>query len=781
MIYVANFSGTGDGQITPVATPASGPPAKLNSFPAGRTPIFPAVDPTGRAVVTPDYVNGTVGVTAVCDSGSGAEFKAGNAVPGGISPYRVAVSPRPATVTGDVRTYAAYVADAGAPNVRRVDVTIVKDPCAATVSLPTNSITPVGGNPTSLAISPDGATAYVTVPSLNAVVPVRLDTGTPLAPIPVGKGPRAIAFTPNGYVAFVVNAGSNSVTPIYEGKAMTEIAVGPNPQEIAITPDGTMAYVANGDETITPIIITANGANVLAPAPPITIGAVPTGLTISPDGKTLWATSYAASKVLPIDIASGTVGSTLTGFRNPIGVVANPDQAPEAKIALTSTTSVACSGGVPYGVASQVCLGLGGSVTLNASGSQPRTTPIVKYEWSFGDGSPSQVTTTPSTTHSYANPGTYVASVTLTDSAGTSLQQAFTGQTVSRNGGPQVISYGLVKIIAEPIPVNTPLFYVANGLGDQLTPVALPASGTAQIGNAFPAGRLPTFPAATSDGMAVVSPNYTTGELTATAVCAEGGFLKFEKGNTLSAGIEPNWVAISRDPIATAAFQKTWTVLVANKGGGEVRQFLLTTSSLSGVCGAFLSAPLSNSVIPVGPNPYGIVISGTTAYVTVSGLDAVVPIDLATSTPGKPIKVGSDPRGIAISPDGKTVYVANYGSGSVTPIDTAGQRARAAIPVGPHPLSIAINPAGTLAMVANNGGLTVTPIALLTEIPGTEISVPTPPVAIAFDASGATAYVTSYFGNSLIPINAATKVAGTPMMGVAAPLGIAVSGGVSTL
>src|SRR5262245_16590418 len=43
------------------------------------------------------------------------------------------------------------------------------------------------------------------------------------------------------------------------------------------------------------------------------------------------------------------------------------------------------------------------------------------------------------------------------------------------------------------------------------------------------------------------------------------------------------------------------------------------------------------------PNP-------VTAYVTNHGSNTVTPIDVTTNTPGTPITVGTDPRGIAITP-----------------------------------------------------------------------------------------------------------------------------------
>jgi DNA-binding beta-propeller fold protein YncE len=44
----------------------------------------------------------------------------------------------------------------------------------------------------------------------------------------------------------------------------------------------------------------------------------------------------------------------------------------------------------------------------------------------------------------------------------------------------------------------------------------------------------------------------------------------------------------------------------------------------------------------------------------------VTPINTATNTALRPIKVGRGARAIAITPNGKTAYVASYKSGTVT-------------------------------------------------------------------------------------------------------------------
>jgi DNA-binding beta-propeller fold protein YncE len=56
-----------------------------------------------------------------------------------------------------------------------------------------------GDNPSAIAITPDGATAYVAgSPSSGpgTVTPIQIATGTRGKPIPVGREPVAIALTP---------------------------------------------------------------------------------------------------------------------------------------------------------------------------------------------------------------------------------------------------------------------------------------------------------------------------------------------------------------------------------------------------------------------------------------------------------------------------------------------------------------------------------------------------------------------------------------------------------
>jgi YVTN family beta-propeller protein len=127
---------------------------------------------------------------------------------------------------------------------------------------------PVGLNPNWVAITRDGATAYVANKGSNSLTPITVATNTPLAPIPMPGMPIQIEIAPNGTLAYVAIAGDATdfvvpldltVTPAKAGPTMI-LAKGCQPHWVAFTPDGATAYVVgNGDSTLTPITV-ATGA-----------------------------------------------------------------------------------------------------------------------------------------------------------------------------------------------------------------------------------------------------------------------------------------------------------------------------------------------------------------------------------------------------------------------------------------------------------------------------------------------------------------------------------------
>jgi YVTN family beta-propeller protein len=181
--------------------------------------------------------------------------------------------------------------------------------------------------------------------------------------------------------------------------------------------------------------------------------------------------------------------------------------------------------------------------------------------------------------------------------------------------------------------------------------------------------------------------------------------------------------------------------------------------------------------IRVGSDPQAIAITpdGSTAYVVNSGAGTVTPIATATRRAGPAIRVGADPQAIAIAPDGRTAYVTDAGADAVTPISLATGHAGPPIRVGADPQAIAITPDGRTALVLNWGGSSVTPVSLASGRSGAPVRVGSYPYAVAIARNGATAYVASYGASTVTPISIATLRPGRPVRAGQAPDALAVT------
>ncbi len=96
---------------------------------------------------------------------------------------------------------------------------------------------PVGNTPLFLALSADGATAYVTNGGSNSVSVVNLDTKQVVDTITVGTQPHGIVITPDGSTAYVANRGSNtiSVLDLATRQQTTTIPTGSSPVDVVLT------------------------------------------------------------------------------------------------------------------------------------------------------------------------------------------------------------------------------------------------------------------------------------------------------------------------------------------------------------------------------------------------------------------------------------------------------------------------------------------------------------------------------------------------------------------
>jgi YVTN family beta-propeller protein len=380
--YVTNLSAD---SVTPFETETG---VVGTAIPVGDNPRAVAVTPDGA---TAYVVNLESDDATPIDTATGT---AGPAIDVGEAPVAIAIAPDGAT---------AYVVDADSDEVTPIDV------ATNTAATPIA----VGNAPAGIAISPDGSTAYVANVLDDTVSTIDLATGTPGTPIAVGDSPVGLAISPDGKTAYVANAKDDTVSPIdlASDTAEAPIAVGDGPQVVAITPDGSRAYVLDivGNE-VTPIDLAGR-----AVGEKIITGAAPFAVAVAPDGSTLYITNAESSTVTPVDTGTDAVGTAI-----PVDVAAGialvPYQAPAAAFSAAAAPA-------------------GRETSFDASASSDLDGHPASYAWDFGDGE-SLVSSSPIVSHTYDAPGSYTATLRVTNAGGCSTEFVFTGQTAACNGSP---------------------------------------------------------------------------------------------------------------------------------------------------------------------------------------------------------------------------------------------------------------------------------------------------------------------------------------------------------
>jgi YVTN family beta-propeller protein len=215
----------------------------------------------------------------------------------------------------------------------------------------------------------------------------------------------------------------------------------------------------------------------------------------------------------------------------------------------------------------------------------------------------------------------------------------------------------------------------------------------------------------------------------------------------------------------------------------ECRATAFVTNALSGTVSTIdvKTRTKHRTDIPVGTDPFGLAITpnGKTAFVTNVNLGTVSTIDVKTRKKNPTdITVGTAPNRVAVTPDGKTVFVPNSGSGTVSTIDVKTRTKHPTdIPVGANPYDVAVTPDGKTVFVNNGGGLasfatapttvgdSVSTIDVKTRTKHpTDIPVAPFPLGVAVTPDGKTAFVNGPTGTvSTIDVKTRTKQADIPV------------------
>ena len=157
-----------------------------------------------------------------------------------------------------------------------------------------------------------------------------------VATVKVGFGPLGVAITPNNQEVYVTNFGSdpslvpggvagNTVSVIKTGsnEVVATITVGHLPAGVAITPDGRHAYVTNrGDDMVS--VINTRSHRVVAT---VAVQDEPANVVFTPDGSRAYVANFGSNSVSVIDTATNTVVATVGVGFVPIGLTVTPDGA----------------------------------------------------------------------------------------------------------------------------------------------------------------------------------------------------------------------------------------------------------------------------------------------------------------------------------------------------------------------------------------------------------------------------------------------------------------------
>ena len=239
---------------------------------------FPGVGPNANAVAIAP--NGVFGYTANFDA---------NLTTGSVSVFRTATNgvvasvplPFPAgNVTVSPDSTLVYATGNGSV-IAVINATTNK--IETTISIPV----PAVGNDANFGpfIVPNGSVGYISQ-SVASVTPgtvtaISIPSNTTIATISVGTNPESIAITPDGASAYVGNGQSNNVSVIDTHANIVKATIPVGKQDsnstLAITPDGALTYVTNaGDNTLSVI---QNSTNSVAATIPTT-GVFPWGIII---------------------------------------------------------------------------------------------------------------------------------------------------------------------------------------------------------------------------------------------------------------------------------------------------------------------------------------------------------------------------------------------------------------------------------------------------------------------------------------------------------------------
>lgn len=281
------------------------------------------------------------------------------------------------------------------------------------------------GNPHSIAISPDGRTAYVAAqqPGATGLAVLDLAAWRQAGMVPLTKTPRAANFSPDGIAVYFTLAGVNAVQVLdpKTNEIVAQIPTGVSPH--------LPIFTANGQYELT-VVQGPGQLAVISPSSRTIIGTVAVGkfphwAAPTADGDTVYVTNEGANSVTVVDVERQQVLATIPVGAAPRKIVIQPVPAPKAGNASAVTAlagsllasggpapaPAAASGGPTVQVANfafapaTIKVAPGDTVTWMNNDAIPHTTTSTDKHWNSGPIQPGgsfHVTFTKAGTYEYA-------------------------------------------------------------------------------------------------------------------------------------------------------------------------------------------------------------------------------------------------------------------------------------------------------------------------------------------------------------------------------------------
>jgi YVTN family beta-propeller protein len=201
---------------------------------------------------------------------------------------------------------------------------------------------PQSSFPSGVAISPDGSVLYAVLNGLNQVAVINTaDYNVSKIALTGYPSPQGVAISPNGARLYVANQnGTVSVINTADNTVAATITGLYYASAVAVSPDGKTVYVTNRAQMSFDDMC---GSDPFCGGPPpggtisvidtitntithtITVGYEPSGVTVSPDGSSVYVTNLYDGTVSVINAATNTVTNTITVGNQVRGVTVSPD------------------------------------------------------------------------------------------------------------------------------------------------------------------------------------------------------------------------------------------------------------------------------------------------------------------------------------------------------------------------------------------------------------------------------------------------------------------------